>query len=112
MPQRIKFTLTTTGSDGSAIAQSDTYLVNGYLIGIGYTPGNGQATTLDLIARDDAGVLLTKSDIAAAGYDPDGSESKTMTERPIVGALVVQATGGNNNKTVDVIVDVAAESMI
>lgn len=110
MPQRIKFTLTTVGSNGSAVAQSDTYLVNGFLVGMGYTPGNGQATTLDLIARDDAGVLLTKSDISAAGYDTDGSEARTLAERPIVGALVVQVTGGNSAKTVEVILDVVADT--
>ena len=104
MPQRFRFTLTT---DAAGIAQSDSYLTNGYLVGVGYTPESGQTGALTL--RDDAGALLTVADISTAGYDPDGSQSKTLPERPIVGAFVAQVTGGVNAKTVDVLVDVASE---
>src|SRR3990167_2624622 len=101
MPQRIRFTLTTAGSDGSAIAQSDVYLVNGYLVSMYAKPGDGQASPLTLVARDDDGVLMTSS-VTAEAYDTDGSETRTIAERPIVGALVVQASAGNDDKTVEV----------
>lgn len=105
MPQRIKFTLTT---NASGVAQSDTYLTNGLLLGVGYTPSSGQ--TGALVIRDDTGARLTVADISAAGYDAAGSADNSASERPIVGALVAQVTGGVNGKTVQVLIDVATES--
>lgn len=105
MPQRISFILTT---NAAGIAQSNTYLVNGYLAAVGYTPSSGQ--TGALIIRDDKGVLLTVASIASAGYDTDGSESRSLAERPVVGALVAQMTGGVNGKTLAVTLDIQTES--
>lgn len=102
MTQRFSFTLTT---DAGGTAQSDVYLTNGLLIGVGRTPGAGQTGALTVRTLDGK-TLLTTADISASGYDTDGSESTTASERVIANGFTVRVTGGVNAKTVLVDVDV------
>jgi len=98
---KIPYSLTTVGANGAAVAQSDVRTVRGFYAGAYVVPGDGQATTMDVIVRDSSKILMTQSNISAAGLYPDTAPD-VYNYPPIDGTIVVQIAGGNSNKTVSV----------
>ena len=94
------FDMTTVGSNGSAIAQSDVWCVEGFFAGV-YVRRAGQPTTLDVIVRDSSKILLTQSNISADGLYPDTAPTVYLYP-PIDGTIVVQVTGGDSNVALSV----------
>jgi hypothetical protein len=115
--RRHKVTLTTVGSNGSAIASNatDRVFIFGMLPNIFIAPGAGQASGVDVTVYEqiDANkrTLLAASNISAAtnyailvqAKDSAGADISGVHVVPsVAGDILIEVAGGNDGKTVDV----------
>jgi hypothetical protein len=115
--RRHKVTLTTVGSNGSAIADNanDRFFAYGLFGKIAIVPGSGQNSGLDVTISEQIGAhkntLLTATNVGSATVyqvlaqekDSAGADISGSYGIPwVAGDILIEVSGGNNNATVDV----------